>query len=735
MNFDITDDQQMLLDTFSRLLDDKSSMPKVRKAMKTGFNGELWASLAEIGAFAIRVPEEKGGLGLGCFEAALLMQEVGRTLAIGPIAETLLVGRLLALLGDSEEAGVLEKLLNGNCIATLAFFDIDERPRQWLPGGATADIVVARQGDSIVLCEVDPNDRRLEPTLAANGLAEIDLQSVPSRTIARGKEAIDCFCQIIEEWKLLLSSALAGLSLEAIRLAAAYACEREQFDVPIGTFQAISHPLADLLTDADGGRLLNWKVMHDISRGSEKAGALVSLVTWWSIDTAGRAVAQALHTFGGYGLTTEYDIHLYNLRAKAWPLVLGDPQRLLREGAHRLYAGEQTVLPDIGELSIHFELGEEADNLAQEVNEFFDAHLTPELRAKAHYSWDGHDPGIHKKLAEAGLLFPAWSVELGGRGASPYASNAVASVWEKQGWGSHAANTTSMVGHIMNRYGSDQLKREVLTRVIAGEAICSLGYSEPGSGSDVFAAQCRAIRDGDDWLIEGTKMFTSGANIADYVLMLTRTNTEVPKHRGLSMFIVPLGAEGVSVQPVYTFQDERTNITFYDRVRIPDAYRLGEVDGGVRVMAAGLELEHGGGFAKHQYAMLEAAEQLCAQLTEAGEPLISNNNTQQRLARTWLHAELSEIIAGRALWAVENKKPNTGFGPMAKLFSSEKFLSDSRDLLDLTAPDSLSQREGPAGFLNLCYRHAQGTTIYGGTSEVHRSQIAERGLGLPRSRG
>lgn len=124
----------------------------------------------------------------------------------------------------------------------------------------------------------------------------------------------------------------------------------------------------------------------------------------------------------------------------------------------------------------------------------------------------------------------------------------------------------------------------------------------------MFAAQCRAAPDGNGWRIDGTKMFTSGANLADYVLMLTRTNPDVAKHKGLTMFILPLKSEGVSVQPVFTFQDERTNITFYDSVFVPDSYRLGDVDGGVRTMSAGLELEHGGGFFKSQFALLRSAE-------------------------------------------------------------------------------------------------------------------------------
>jgi alkylation response protein AidB-like acyl-CoA dehydrogenase len=151
-------------------------------------------------------------------------------------------------------------------------------------------------------------------------------------------------------------------------------------------------------------------------------------------------------------------------------------------------------------------------------------------------------------------------------------------------------------------------------------------------------------------------------------------------------------------------------------------------------MAGALEMEHGGGFAKSQKHLLHAAEQLCREIQYRGRPLLEDGNAQVRLARAQAHAFLSEVIAYRAVWAAVQKMPNVGYGPMAKLFSSEKFIKDSADLLNLTAPYSLSKRSGPAFYLNQSYRHAQGTTIYGGTSEVHRSMIAERNLGLPRSR-
>lgn len=732
MNFELPEDQEMLRDMFARFLDANSSMARVRAAEPSGFDAALWKGLAEQGALSIRVPEEAGGLDLGLIDAAVLMEEAGRTLASGPLAEALVAARLLAQLGG--ESGLLESVLAGESVLTLALHDLAAQPRQWIAGGLVADHVIARRGDDVVLVTVPEAARIAEETLASTPIAEIDLGALPQTVLASGAEAAAIFAAGVEEWKLLISAALAGLGREALKLAAAYASERKQFDQYIGQFQAISHPLADLACEVDGGKFLVWKAIRDIADGAPHAAAAVSIAIWWNTQAAARTVAQALHTFGGYGLTTEYDIFLFNLRAKAWPLVLGDPQRLLDEAGRRLYAGETAALPEAGYSPIEFDLGEDARAITQEIQAFFAANVTPEMRDTFHYSWEGYNPELNKKLAAANLLYLGLPKDVGGRGLSPYAKIAGMDAFEAEGYNNPAANVSQMVSLIINRFGTEELKRDVLPQIMRGEVICSLGYSEPASGSDVFAAQCRATPDGNGWRIDGTKMFTSGANLASYVLLLARTNPDVAKHKGLTMFIVPLKTDGVTIQPVYTFQDERTNITFYDGVQIPDSYRLGEVDGGVRTMSASLELEHGGGFAKYQRKMLEAGEKLCGEVSFQGKPLIEDGAAQARLARTTANLWVSELLIFRATWVIAEKKTNLAYGPMAKMFSSEKFLSDARDLLDLTAPYSLSKRKGPAAEINMFYRHAQGSTIYGGTSEVHRSMIAEKGLGLPRTR-
>ncbi len=734
MNFDLTDEQEMVRETFARYLDEHSSSTAVRAALPCGFDPALWRGLAELGAFAMRVPESAGGMGMALFEAALLMEEAGRTLASGPLAEALVAARLLGQFGSQDT--LLGRVTAGEALATIAMHDVGEAMTQWVAGGQVAEAIIGRIGDKVVLFDLPKGTAKAEENLASTPIAEISFQSLNQTTLAHGAEAVATFEAALEEWKLLMAAALSGLSRQALTMAAAYAGERKAFGVLIGTFQALSHPMADLICEIDSGKFLTWRAIRAIADSEADAGAMTSLSIWYASGAAARTVRHAVQTFGGIGLTLEHDIHLYNLRAKAWPLIAGDPEDWLAEAGRRLYEGEKASLPDVGDMPIEFDLGEDARAIQQEIHAFFAKNVTDEQRARFHYSWEGHNPDIHKALVKNNLAYLQLPKDVGGRGLSPYEVTAARDAFEEEGWSNPVAGVAQMVALIIHRFGTDELKRDVLEKIMAGDAICSLGYSEPGCGSDVFAATCKATQNDDgSWRIDGTKMWTSGSNLTDYVLMLCRTDPDLPKHKGLTMFIVPLKAEGVTIQGVHTFMDERTNITFYDNVRIPDSWRLGEINGGGRTMAASLELEHGGGFAKVQWSMLENAVELCREIPASGnKKLIDTPKAQARLARTYANALASELIAYRANWTQVHGKGNGAYGPMAKAFSSEMFITDSRDLLDLTAPLSLSKRSGPAKAVNQAYRHAHGTTIYGGTSQVHRSMIAEKGLGLPRSR-
>jgi alkylation response protein AidB-like acyl-CoA dehydrogenase len=296
-----------------------------------------------------------------------------------------------------------------------------------------------------------------------------------------------------------------------------------------------------------------------------------------------------------------------------------------------------------------------------------------------------------------------------------------------------------MVAEAVMKFGSDEVKRDVLPRLARGEAVLSMGYTEPSAGSDVAAVSTRAARQLDgDWVIDGQKMFTSGAHLAQYVFLLTRTNPDVPKHRGLTLFLIPLDTPGIEVQPVHTVGDERTNITYYSGVRVPDHYRVGEVDGGWAVLAYALEIEHGTSFGQYQRELLEAAVAWARETRRGSRPILQDSSARDLLARAAIHAEVSYLFKLRTLWIGAEGLPDRGEGAMTKLFSSEQLAVDARDLLDLAAPGSLLSRGAPGaagdGRIEFSYRHAAGTRIYAGSSEIMRSVMAQLALGMPCSR-
>src|SRR5271163_714705 len=163
MNLDLSDDQHLMRDSFARVLNEQSSMARVRAALPSGFDPVLWGALAELGAFGMRVPEAAGGVGLGLMDAAVLMEEAGRTLASGPIAETLVAARLLASFDTAACRELLERVIAGTSVATIALRDVSEEPVQWVAGGAVAEAVIARAGDEIVLLTVPPAACGAEP--------------------------------------------------------------------------------------------------------------------------------------------------------------------------------------------------------------------------------------------------------------------------------------------------------------------------------------------------------------------------------------------------------------------------------------------------------------------------------------------------------------------------------------------------------------------------------------------
>lgn len=739
MNLSLTEEQQLLRESVARLFACESSPARVRAAEVTGFDAGLWQQLGALGVHLMRVPSGSGGSEMSLFEALLVAEEAGRHLASVPLAESLPAARLLASLDSPEAAALLARIAQG-AVITLLPQALDNAGPLVLPGAAVADAVLALEGKRIFALQGEVL-RSQQANLGSDSCLVLDaeqLANLDRQHLASSDDARRSFMAAVEEWKLLKAAMLQGLSRQAIQLAADYACERKQFGKPIGSFQGIAHPLADALTEVEGAQLLLWHAVSAIARHEPDAGALVAMAWWWAGQSANRAVARALHSFGGYGVSLEYDIQLYYRRARAWSLLAGDPTHELDAIADRLWHPLlDHPLPDAGETTIEFGYGEAATRFAEEVRAFFEANLTDELKAHAHHSVDGFHAGFNRQLAEAGLLFPHWPEEWGGRGKTAFDMHALQEVFESFNWQRITGPITNQVAQIIMRFATDEAKQEALPRFAQGEALACLGFSEPSCGSDVFAAKTRATRTADgDWLIEGQKIFTTAANLADYCFLLVRTDPDAPKHAGLTLFLVPMNLPGIELHPIHTLQDERTNITYFSDVRVADRYRVGAVNAGTSVMAATLELEHSGDQYRISFSnMFKHALEWARRTKRQGRPLLEQQDVRRRLARVAVHTTIARDLCYRATWSVQAQAPNrAAYGPMSKLFSTEQYHRDSLDLMELCAPASLLQSNHGLGHVELGYRQSIGMTIYGGTSEIHRSLIAEQALGMPRSR-
>lgn len=387
-----------------------------------------------------------------------------------------------------------------------------------------------------------------------------------------------------------------------------------------------------------------------------------------------------------------------------------------------------------------FDLGDDIEVLRKEVREFLAEHVTDELLERMHRTGTWHDREFARALGERGWIAPGWPREEGGEGRSWLEQMVLREEIDRVDAPISGLSVTMLVANTIRLWGSAELKASLLPRVVRGEVVMVLGYSEAGSGSDVAAARTTAVRDGadGDWVINGEKMFTTHAHVADYVFLLARTDPAGRKRKNLTMFLVPMDTPGISLSEVKTLGGERTNITVYQDVRVPDSARIGEVNGAWAVLSSALMFERASTWAPALDRLVEAALEATSEVRPDGSRRFADPSQRGRIARVAAAAEASRLLGLRAAWLAAQGETTMSEGPMAKLFSTEAYTAASADLLDLvgTAGLQTSGHDIPRGatLIEHAFRHSQVTTIYGGTSEIQRSIIAERGLGLPRSR-
>jgi alkylation response protein AidB-like acyl-CoA dehydrogenase len=386
---------------------------------------------------------------------------------------------------------------------------------------------------------------------------------------------------------------------------------------------------------------------------------------------------------------------------------------------------------------MHFQLDAGTAAYRDEVRAHLQDVLTSEFEERIYRSGVSHDEEFAKGLVDKGYFAPAWPVELGGQNRNAWDDQVVKEELMRFDAPVYLSETTRMVASIIREIGTPALKDRILPGAINGDITIAFGFTEPECGSDVAAAATKAVRDGDHWVINGSKMFTTNGHIADFVFLLARTSPDKPKHKGLTMFLVPRDSNGFEAQAVWTLSGERTNITFYSNVRVGDEWRIGEVDGGWEVLGLSLRDEHASGWGPHSIRLLQHAEHWATTtISNDGSPRIANVDVRRRLARVATEAEVSMLLQRRCVWMLEQGDTPVAEGSMSKVFSTEALERASQDVVELVGADALRSYLEPTaperGRFEHSLRFSLGTTIYAGTSEVHRTIIAQRGLGLPR---
>jgi alkylation response protein AidB-like acyl-CoA dehydrogenase len=339
MDLALSSEQEQLVDSFGGLLAKASSIERVRAAEPTGHDPDLWAKLVEVGITAMAVDEANGGWAATLLDLALVAELVGINLAPVPVIESQVAARLLASSGSPAAAGLLPGCLDGSELVTIALHPTASRSLSLVPAGSVADHVVALADDRLVVLATAGQERRHVDNLGGQPLADLAVP-VDVVELAAGADAVRLYEKAIDEWLTLTASALVGIGTRAQDMATEYAVERRAWGVPIGTFQAVSHPLADSATALDGARLLARKAAWAADVDDPRRQELAAIAFAFAAETARDATYRSLHIHGGYGFMLEQDVQLFYRRARGWARVWGDTKRAYRRAASHRYGAD-----------------------------------------------------------------------------------------------------------------------------------------------------------------------------------------------------------------------------------------------------------------------------------------------------------------------------------------------------------------------------------------------------------
>jgi alkylation response protein AidB-like acyl-CoA dehydrogenase len=384
---------------------------------------------------------------------------------------------------------------------------------------------------------------------------------------------------------------------------------------------------------------------------------------------------------------------------------------------------------------------EEQESLRRELRDYYSALLTPEVEEQLANS-HGIGPDMRrvvKQMAQDGWLGIGWPKEYGGQGRTPIEQFIFFDESMRSG-APVPMLTINTVGPTIMDFGTSEQKDFFLPKILAGDIHFCIGYTEPNAGTDLAAVQTRAVRDGEEYIINGSKMYTSLAGGADYIWLATRTDPEAKKHKGISMFVVPMDTPGIKVVPMSLLGNHNINYTFFDDVRIPATNLVGGENNGWTLITNQLNHER---VTLCSPGIVERAlgdTRAWAQNTKLadGRRVIDQEWVQVHLARIHAKVEFLKLINWKVAWAATHGTLDVADASTNKVFGTEFYMEAFRLMMEVVGQAGYLTRGSPeavlAGRLEMYARSMVILTFGGGTNEIQRDLIAIFGLGLPRSR-
>ncbi|HVV75812.1 MAG TPA: acyl-CoA dehydrogenase [Mycobacteriales bacterium] len=709
MSIAVTDDHRALAETAADFLAKRDARGAARALLEAEAEPRpaFWDDLASLGWLGLHLPESVGGAGYGLEELVVVVEELGAAVAPGPFVPTVIASATLAAAGEET---LLASLADGSRTAAIALasdLTVTDGKASGsvaaLLAGGTPDVLVIAAGDDVLV--IDATDsavsisfpKNLDPTRRSGSAT---LSGATATVLAGARNTL------VDLARVILSAEAVGVCRTTTEMAAEYAKVREQFGRPIATFQGVKHHCANMEVATELSTAAVWDAARAAETGGDQARIAAAAAATLAGPAAYLCANLCMQVHGGIGFTWEHDTHLFFRRGTAIGAFVSaddaatDVMDLTRSGVKR----ERTIT-----------LPPEAEAIRDEVRSFAGGIKDADERARL------------AALIETGYVQPHWPKPWG-RDAS-----AVEQIVIEQEFGAAGIKrpnygiTAWVILTLIQHATEEQVQRWVPPALRQDLIWCQL-FSEPGAGSDAAGVRTKATRAEGGWIVNGQKVWTSGAHLSAYGLATVRTDPDVPKHDGITTMVIDMKAPGVEVRPLRMAPGpSEFNEVFFNDVFVPDADVVGPINGGWTVARATLGNESvsiGGGTG----AMTFPGEGLIPPYDKNPDRLVGGAPRIGRyIATTMAMGQLNLRSASRAV-AGGGPGPE---GAVTKLVLSELGLDASAILAELAGTDLLFMDEPRqmTGYMVLMQR---AMTIAGGTSEIKRNQIAERILGLPR---